>query len=348
LDAIIPNIERSPERLVEITRALDAALAIYWAKRGVHVGVSGNWGKFFEEADDDGSGRLGLQELEEFLSTRLRSRGCPPGDLIKGITKDDLIALWNKVDADGSGLVTVKEWELCLYRMEVETWPDADTKSLTRVADIISKAAGKWHHCGGNWYKIFRLIDTDGSGEIGYEELKCLCYGVFPDLQISTKVLPEDKLKALWKALDDDLSGMTSTAEFMIFMRANGSEQFVKNAATISVRKKAPEDEQAKKLSTEQEKILQDALSGQTLDSMKQAFAQWDIPWTGYITEWDMLYIVRTLLDINEADIPDDGIVVVWGMLEQDESKRVRPQTLLALGGQKEQARFGGWSKSGR
>jgi len=350
LDAIIPYVERSSERLQEIAQTLDKSLADYWARRGVHTNVSGNWGKFFEEADDDGSGRLGLAELEEFLSTRLRTRGCPAGDLIKGITKDDLIGLWNKVDADGSGLVTVKEWESCLYRMEVETWPDADAKTLTRVADVISKAAGKWHHCGGNWFKIFRLIDTDGSGEIGYDELKCLCYGVFPDLQISTQVMPEDKLKALWKALDGDLSGMTSTSEFMVFMRANGSEQFVKNAGTISTRKKAPADESSKKLSPEQMQMFTGALSRQSLDSLKAAFGQWDIPWTGYLTEWDMFYIIRTLLDISEDDISDDGIVVVWGMLEQEENKQVRAQTLLVLGGQKEPepARFGGWSRSGR
>jgi len=92
------------------------------------------------------------------------------------------------------------------------------------------------------------------------------------------------------------------------------------------------------------------ALSRQTLDSFKAAFGQWDLPWTGYVTEWDMFYIIRTLLDISEDDISDDGIIVLWGMLEQEENKQVRAQTLLALGGQRkaEPARFGGWSRSGR
>merc|ERR1712072_558768 len=165
---IVPLIERSREQLKAVVRLLEAALTAYWAKRGVHTHTD-SWGKFFGDADRDGSGRLTFDELSKVLIERLRHKTCTEDEIVKGVTRDDLIALWNVADADRSSEVTAKEWALCLYRIEIEEWPDYDAENLRHVVDIINEAAQRWHRAGGNWYKVFKTVDTDGSGEMGFD-----------------------------------------------------------------------------------------------------------------------------------------------------------------------------------
>merc|ERR1712093_271438 len=52
-----------------------------------------------------------------------------------------------------------------------------------------------------------------------------MCYRPLPCLAIPQKRLKEVDLKALWKALDKDKSGLTNVNEFMIFMRKHGTCQ---------------------------------------------------------------------------------------------------------------------------
>merc|ERR1719487_2569491 len=79
----LPPIERPRDHLRAVVRLLDAALTAYWKKRGVHVDVSGNWPKFFEDGDNDGSGRLTFNELENLIVTRLRRFQCGEDEVIR-------------------------------------------------------------------------------------------------------------------------------------------------------------------------------------------------------------------------------------------------------------------------
>jgi len=350
----LPVIERSRERMQDVANALDEALTAFWSRRGVHVNIAGNWPRFFEEADEDGSGRLGFEELEEFISKKLRVRGCPPGDIIDGVTREDLIALWRAVDEDGSGEVTAKEWENCLYKLEVETWDDGDDSVMKKCVDIINSTSAKWHKGShGNWFRIFRLIDKKDSGEIGFDELKAFCYRSFPDLQISEKILPEAKLKSMWKKLDEDHSGMTDKTEFMVFMRKYGSYQFVRSP--MQSRAKDGNNKVPEGLSEDQIERVRKSLCRQTSDSIRAAFSKFGIPWTGLITEWDMLYVMRDLLQITEDEVSDDGIHLIWGLLEKTSASEIIVDELLRFGnGQKpldtQVDRFGAWpsGKGGR
>merc|ERR1712157_43022 len=108
-------------------------------------------------------------------SATIGSASCEDGidngaddNVVKGVTRDDLHALWNYLDADKSNEVSCQEWQLGLYRLQLDAWPDADEATLVRVVDCICKAADKWHRAAGNWYKIFNLVDTENSGRIGY------------------------------------------------------------------------------------------------------------------------------------------------------------------------------------
>jgi len=154
----LPQIERTREQLQTAVRLLENALLAYWGKHGVHIDTNERtWPKFFKEADKDGSTRLSFEELWN-ESQRLRRHNCAENELIKGVSRDDLIALYNVADANQSQEVTAKEWAVCLYRIELEQWPDYDPESLRRVVDTINEAAQRWHRAGGNWYKVFRKV----------------------------------------------------------------------------------------------------------------------------------------------------------------------------------------------
>lgn len=73
-----------------------------------------------------------------------------------------------------------------------------------------------------SWFKLFRKVDSDGSGLISYDEFVEM---VRTDLKLSARALPEAQLQMLWRALDTDGSGYLSSGEFGAFMRLAQSSQ---------------------------------------------------------------------------------------------------------------------------
>jgi Ca2+-binding EF-hand superfamily protein len=61
-----------------------------------------------------------------------------------------------------------------------------------------------------SWFKLFRYVDGDGSGLICYEEFEEMVREV---LKLSRSSMPEERLRALWLALDTDSSGQLSAGE---------------------------------------------------------------------------------------------------------------------------------------
>lgn len=67
-----------------------------------------------------------------------------------------------------------------------------------------------------SWYKLFVHMDDDCSGKISYGELEDM---IRNELKVSSGKLAEETLKGVWKALDEDNSGMITCGEFGNFMR---------------------------------------------------------------------------------------------------------------------------------
>merc|ERR1712187_347058 len=66
------------------------------------------------------------------------------------------------------------------------------------------------------WFKLFNHMDDDCSGKVNFAELEDM---IRNELKISEADLSTEQLKAVWRALDEDSSGLISCGEFGHFMR---------------------------------------------------------------------------------------------------------------------------------
>lgn len=112
------------EQLVAVARGLDAALQARWAQRGIHVGVADGWARFFAEAGGSVQGRLTTTAVENAICEQLLKQQ-PNEDaannmVISWITRDDVRALARLVDSGDVGEVSAQQWQLRLFRLELE------------------------------------------------------------------------------------------------------------------------------------------------------------------------------------------------------------------------------------
>ena len=67
-----------------------------------------------------------------------------------------------------------------------------------------------------SWYRLFRSVDTDNSGQISYQEFSTL---LRHDLGLQKLGYTEPMVRAAWVRVDHDASGFISCGEFGKFMR---------------------------------------------------------------------------------------------------------------------------------
>lgn len=351
--------ERSDDELRHTSKVLDESLTAYWNRRGVHVRAVDKWQRFLDEADLDRDGLVTFQDLEQALIMRLKAERkfiddnamlafsskvlaqfSTDGAVVNGVSHDDLYALWCRIDADNSGRVSYKEWTNGMYRLRLDTWPVISDMEQGAVVDKIGAAASKWigKVC---WYKVFKLVDVDGSGEIGFDEFFRIIRRPLPCLAITTKEISNPELKGLWKAMDQDMSGAISVQEFMIFMRrlevrrgfARWRPQVLQGtpvakaavAAEVAARAKAPGEH----LSEAQLCALKDCFKALTLEDLRRAFEQWGWPWRGLITEWEWPRLVRELLQVPEDELSDDGLFTAWSKIDTQSAGEIDANALI-------------------
>ena len=114
-------------------------------------------------------------------------------------------------------------------------WDDYDDKQLKALVNRLNLAVETRHERKTffqtqqgplqeerfNWYKIFVMLDLDGSGRLGYEELLGCIRGGYPCLNLTKKMFSTCWVQGLWKAIDVDRSGDVTVDEFVAFMRRN-------------------------------------------------------------------------------------------------------------------------------
>lgn len=79
-----------------------------------------------------------------------------------------------------------------------------------RLAEVVPDPSAR------GWYKMFNHMDDDCSGKISYWELEDM---VRNELKVPLKQMSINDLQAIWRALDEDRSGVITSGEFGQFMR---------------------------------------------------------------------------------------------------------------------------------
>ncbi|CAE8597010.1 unnamed protein product [Polarella glacialis] len=134
------------------------------------------------------------------------------------------MVLWRRLDIDGSGEVSLEEFTILMYRVDLASWPEASSPDdIDRVIRRLNAAVEKWHHAGGNWYRMFLHIETTSSGHITFDNLKRFVRGRFLGLNLDLSEMPDDDLRKLWKAMDSSGDMRVPIGLFMAFMRRNGT-----------------------------------------------------------------------------------------------------------------------------
>eukprot|EP00438_Fugacium_kawagutii_P028428 Skav221018 [mRNA] locus=scaffold2350:400781:403870:- [translate_table: standard] len=59
------------------------------------------------------------------------------------VSRYELLMLWRRLDADGSGEVSLDEFVKMMYRYELAMWPRSSDAELSRVVQVVSKAISR-------------------------------------------------------------------------------------------------------------------------------------------------------------------------------------------------------------
>jgi Ca2+-binding EF-hand superfamily protein len=95
----------------------------------------------------------------------------------------------------------------------------ATAEELEAVSVLVNRQMDQsalYDSASRSWYRFFLHMDSDRSGNISYWELQDL---IRTELKLSNRVLSEEQLKAIWRSLDADASGLITSGEFGRFMR---------------------------------------------------------------------------------------------------------------------------------
>jgi Ca2+-binding EF-hand superfamily protein len=190
----------------------------------------------------------------------------------------------------------------------------------------------KWHKAGGNWFKIFNLIDIEGSGAISFDKIVRYVRDSFPGLKISSQDMSDADLQGLWKAIDIDVRMDVTLKKFMHFFRLYGADMSMHQAPAKETVKDVPSaagltlsDEAVRTVASALFAGVNDWLSRQGLkarDTLNPSPNRWtelfDViagQQDNRITFADFHSALKSKLRVT-SQVPDDTIRAFWRMID--------------------------------
>ena len=421
-----PTAEMRAALTAELTEAeLDSlsASVVKWLEELLHKQNKplSSWFNLFREADEDGSGFITFDELEDILRKKAKVK---PAALPDGMLR----ALWCALDADDSNQIMPQEMGKFLKRngeikskgapknlnkktielgshvdgsalkctptselrgsLEVRALPclpnwrrppslpclsrssrstrssrarpsppfvlylaepcqapmgDEELLALSKTLKAaLEDSLHKQNLPTDSWYRMFKDIDSDGSGFITYDEMTDV---MRVKLKLGVAVLSDEKLKALWCALDIDDSDSIMPEELSQFLR-NGKVVKMKKAA-VKLKKEADlqlegaptkmmraaleaelTDEEMDDYSRKLNQWLEEDLHKQskTVSSWFNLFRDADEDGSGFISFDELVTVIRQKLKRGPSQISDEKLKALWCALDADNSNQIMPQ----------------------
>jgi len=165
-----------------------------------------SWFRLFSIYDRDQSGLVDWTEFSTMIRRDLRIKKDEMSDA-------DLKTAWKAVDIDGSGRISAYEWAAFVRQCDMH----ARDLGIEKIAQDLMEALEHMPEPSmRSWPRLFAKYDKDGSQFIDQEEFTLM---LRTDLKLDDDALSQDELLSLWKAIDDNDSGMVNSEEFTGFMK---------------------------------------------------------------------------------------------------------------------------------
>ena len=233
-------------------------MSLYKKNLSVHT-----WFNLFSEIDEDGSGFVTFDEFEDVVRHRL-------GQSVKKVPDETVRAIWCALDTDDSNQIMPQEmgkWlkqgadevtskapkNLNKKKIELggaqtaglgralESTPTAEMRAslqapLTEDQMLeLSKHFNEWleasiyasNRSTHSWFNLFKEIDEDGSGYITFDEFEDV---IRHKLKQPKKVISDERVKAIWCALDADDSNQIMPQEMGKWLKQGAIEKKAKLA----------------------------------------------------------------------------------------------------------------------
>lgn len=260
------------------------------------------WGRFIDAMEKAGTHRANFREFLRGARNMLRvvhddgDAQKSPSDEVRGqrlLSEVQLMAFWRVVDIDGSGEASAMEFDKAVYRLQLQTWPKLEEMDLQRIVSAMNTAADKWHRASGNWYKVCKACDADGSGNLTSEDLFEVVRKSFPGLSIPAKVISDQDLRGIWRAVDDDCSGLVDTKEFMVFMRMHGSQHSMNRLTEYTKKKRGVNTETQQELGQPPEKSRDELreISRSLNDALASFWRRKGVTIIGHPEMWERFFV---------------------------------------------------------
>ena len=223
--------------------------------------------------------------------------------------------------------------------------PRATLDDVTEISLLLNEAQRKivpaWQ--SASWFRLFKYVDTDGSGLIAYDEFAAMVRDI---LRLSTRALPEPRLKALWLALDTDCSGHLSSGEFGAFMRLGAPRQnrvsqaklsalerkraagaatrlekdklFHRDLAASMINEPRASESEIAELSAVLNVAQRSVVPGWQTPSWFKLFRHVDADGSGLIAYDEFVDMVRNDLKMSTSSLPESSIKALWLALDTD------------------------------
>ena len=210
-----------------------------------------SWVKLFNKVDEDGSGQMAYREFMRMVRSELKQGAAE-------LPKDELLALWKALDADGSGLVTIGEFGQFMKLGAPEKGPGwreqrtmrnlvakqaaqaesdahagrditqalagvgraSDDELVAFAARLLSATQSSVDPAkGGDSKAFFKIFSRMDPDRSGKVDYGEFTAFVRTELGVAKKEMAEVELKSIWKAIDADGSGQMTADEFSALMR---------------------------------------------------------------------------------------------------------------------------------
>jgi len=364
----------SDEELLRLSKQMNAALKDSLHKQNVNAH---SWYNLFKDLDEDGSGFITFDEFKDVIRHKLNLTASVMSD---GVVK----GMWCALDVDDSNQVLPDEMSQFLKHGKVERAKKVEvkvgkTKDLAQSAaptaemrakleaplsedelDELSKKVTGWleeslhkqNLSMHSWFNLFRDADEDGSGFISFDEL----VDVFRHkLKRGPSHLSNDKLTALWCALDADDSNQIMPNEFGSFLKRTPHVFKSKGPSNLNVSKielgstadlgKGRAEEctptaemraqleaelsqpQLVDLSKQVNRWLEKSMHDQNRDThgWYNLFKDLDHDGSGFITFDEFEAVIRHKLKQPKSSISDATVRQLWCALDADNSNQMQP-----------------------